>query len=107
MSEYELICFQIISNVGMAKNKYMEATKYARDKAFDLANKAITEGDKHYLEGHKSHARLIQKESQGDNLTINLLLIHAEDQLMNAETIKILAEELIAVYQHMKMLVVK
>lgn len=48
-----------------------------------------------FLEGHKAHAGLIQKEAAGEAVNINILLMHAEDQLMAAETAKLMAEEII------------
>ncbi|CAI3589160.1 cellobiose PTS system EIIA component [Clostridium neonatale] len=38
---------------------------------------------------------MIQQESSGDDIKLSLLLMHAEDQLMSAETIKIMAKEVI------------
>ena len=38
-------------------------------------------------------------ETSGQGVKPNLLLLHAEDQMMSAETCKILAEELIVSYE--------
>ena len=62
----EMICFQIISNVGAARSSYIEA---------------------------------IQKEAAGEPVGGSLILVHAEDQLMSAESFKIIAEEMIANYR--------
>lgn len=62
---------------------------------FDLADEKIKEGEKFFSEGHEAHSALIQQESSGDDIKLSLLLMHAEDQLMSAETIKIMAKEVI------------
>ena len=62
---------------------------------FDLADEKIKEGEKFFSEGHEAHSGLIQQESSGDDIKLSLLLMHAEDQLMSAETIKIMAKEVI------------
>ena len=38
-------------------------------------------------------------ETNGKGVTPNLILLHAEDQMMSAETCTILAEELIVSYE--------
>ena len=65
----------------------------------------IHEGDESFLEGHHAHARLLQQQAEGKPVTIDLLLMHAEDQLMSAEAFKNIALELMSVYQKMAELV--
>jgi PTS system cellobiose-specific IIA component len=102
MEGLELICFQIISAVGTAKSMYIEAVQEAKQGKFDLAQELINDGSKMYAEGHHAHAKLISQEAQGNKTEINLLLLHAEDQMMSAETIKIMAEEFIDLYKLVK-----
>ena len=99
MEGIELISFQIIAAVGTAKSMYIEAIQAAKNGSFDEADQLIKEGSQVFLEGHKAHASLIQKEASGEKLEFSLLLMHAEDQLMNAETTKIMAVEIIDLYR--------
>jgi len=99
MENMELISFQIISAVGTAKSMYIEAIQEAKKGNFDEADKLIEEGAKTFLDGHKAHASLIQKEASGEKVEFSLILMHAEDQLMNAETTKIMAQEIIELYR--------
>ncbi len=91
----EMISFEIISNVGMARSCYIEAIDLAIEHRIEEAENKIQEGRKYYLDGHEAHAKLTQCEAAGDDIKVNLLLIHAEDQLMSAETFYILAEKFI------------
>jgi len=95
MEGMELACFEIISNVGTAKSCYINAIHKAKEGLYEEAGKLIEEGNGHYAEGHKAHVEMIQKEASGDAISAGLLLIHAEDQMMSAETFQVLAGEFI------------
>ncbi len=97
----EVISCQIIAASGGAKSSYIEAIGMAKEGKFEEAEEMIREGAKIYLQGHKAHADLLQMSAEG-KLEIPLLLMHAEDQMMNCETMKIVAEELIALYKKME-----
>lgn len=94
-----MVAFQIISAVGTARSCYIEAIQFAKSGDFEKAEKSIKDGDEAFLEGHTTHAELIQQEAAGEGKEINLLLLHAEDQLMSAEGFKIVALEFIDVYK--------
>lgn len=95
MDELELVAFEIISNVGMAKSLAMEAIREARNGNYDEAEKKIEEAKGFLLVGHHAHSGLIHKEANGEKLEFSLIIMHAEDQLISAETIKDIAIELI------------
>jgi len=99
MDGIELIAFRIISSVGSARSMYLLAIQEAKKGNFEKAKKMIEEGNKVFVEGHHAHAQIIQKEAKNEQCDINLLLVHAEDQLMSAETIRLVAEEFIELYQ--------
>jgi cellobiose PTS system EIIA component len=95
MNELELVAFEIISNVGMAKSLAIEAIREARDDNYEEAEKKIEEAKDFLVQGHHAHTGLISKEANGEKLEFSLIIMHAEDQLISAETIKDLAIELI------------
>ena len=108
MEELELVCFQIISFAGEAKSAYLGAIQKAKAGEYEEAERMIKEGSTVFLEAHKVHADLTQKAASGEMTTPpNLILIHAEDQLMSAETCKILAVELIEAYKRISTLEAK
>lgn len=102
MEGLELISFEIISAVGAARSYYIEAIQEAKKGNFDKAEESIEEGNKMFQEGHHAHAKLVQQEANGEKVEVNILLVHAEDQLMSAETFKILATEFIDLYRLVK-----
>ena len=102
VQKIEGACFQIISTVGCAKSNYIEAIKKAETGSFDEAQQMIEEGNKIYLEGHEVHMGLLQEDaSKMGSTKVPLLLVHAEDQLMQAETFRVFAEDLLALYRRL------
>lgn len=99
MEGIELVAFRMISAVGTARSSYIEAIQEAKQGDFAKADERIAEGDEAFNEGHAAHGELLQQEAQGDKTEVNLLLLHAEDQLMSAEGFKIVALEFIDVYK--------
>lgn len=95
MDDNKLLSFNIISAVGAAKSDYIQAIKFAEEGKYEKATAAIEKGDNNFNKGHEIHATLIQKEAQGKSVSPSILLIHAEDQLMATETIRLMAEHLI------------
>lgn len=99
MESLELVAFNIISNVGMGKSLAIEALRDARVGDYEEAYKKIEEAKGFLVEGHHAHAELIQKEAAGEKLQFSLMIMHAEDQLISAETIKDLAIEIIEMHK--------
>lgn len=102
MEGLELISFQIIAVAGTARSSYIEALQAAKEGRYDKASEIIKEGDEAFVQAHHIHAELIKKFAAGEDPGANILLIHAEDQVMSAEVFKLLAEELIEVYKRLK-----
>lgn len=99
MNTLEQISCQLIAAAGSAKSDYFEAIEAAKNGNFDEAEKHIQHGAEVYLQGHAAHAELLQL-SAVDQLEVSLLLVHAEDQMMNCETMRTLADEIIAIYRN-------
>lgn len=102
MNDLELVAFEIISNVGMGKSLAIEAIREARKENYEVADSKIEEAKEFLLQGHHAHANLIQKEANGEKVEFSLIIMHAEDQLISAETIKDLAIEIIEMHKDLK-----
>jgi len=77
----------------------MEAIREAKTGNFSEAEELMISGDENLEKGHHTHAKLIQKEAAGSMPPVGLLLIHAEDLMMSAETLKLMAREIIDIYK--------
>lgn len=100
--DMEAICFEMICHAGEARSSFIEAIQKAKQGDFVNAEKLIASGKESYRLGHAVHLRLIQTEMEGKGEPPALILIHAEDHMMNAENFKILSEEFVELYQHIK-----
>ncbi|MDO5110240.1 MAG: PTS lactose/cellobiose transporter subunit IIA [Erysipelotrichaceae bacterium] len=99
MEGTELVAFNIIASVGTARSSYIAAIDAAAEGKFEEAEQLIKEGQEAFNGGHGAHQELLVKMANGETVTMTLLLTHAEDQLMSAESFGILAEKFLAVYK--------
>ena len=97
----EMMCFQLISNCGNARSNYVEAINQAKEGNYEEVEKLLEEANVCFNQGHKVHASMIAHEAQGNEMDFKLIIVHAEDILMSAETLKIISENLIDVYKKM------
>lgn len=98
----EEACFNLILNGGDAKSSAMEAMMHAKEGNFEEAEASLTQASSSILEAHKQQTALIQGEAGGEKVEIRLLLIHAQDHLMNAITIIDLAKEIVELHKRIK-----
>ncbi len=100
--DMEEVCFQIIANVGMAKSMYIDAIAKAKEGEIDAAREMVKQGSDAYVEGHNVHLQLLANDAGGKSVPFSMLLMHAEDQLLAAESFRIIAEDFIDVYEKLK-----
>lgn len=99
----ETIIFQIILHGGNGKSSSMEAIYEAKQGNFEQAKAKIQEAAEALNEAHKFQTNLIQGEVRGEKTEVSLLMVHAQDHLMNAITIKDLASEFVDMYEAMNL----
>ena len=101
MEGLELAAFEIISSAGMARSLYIEAIDCADNNDFENAQGKIDEASAYFIKAHQVHMNLLSDEANLKEMQNSLLLTHAEDQLMSAETLSILAEKIIRIYKRL------
>ena len=99
MEGLEMAAFQIIAAVGTARSLYIEAIDLASEGNFDEARAKIKEGEEAFNGGHQAHGELLTKFANGELPPMDILMTHAEDQLMSAEAFGILADKFITLYE--------
>lgn len=97
----EELIFELISAAGTAKSCYMEAVSLAKSGDFEGASEKMEEGEQIFIKGHQCHAEMLAEAANQTEEAANLILVHAEDQMMAAETIKLMAEEMIELYRRL------
>jgi PTS system cellobiose-specific IIA component len=96
---YQEIIMQIIISGGNARSHAMEAIQLAKTKKIKEARDALYKANEELSQAHSVQTQLIQEEAAGNNKEITLLMVHAQDHLMNAITVKDLAQEFIDMYE--------
>jgi len=91
----EEIIMQIIAGAGNARSYASEAIRDAREGRFEDAQEKRDEAAKATNEAHKAQMDLLVEEANGNNVPISLLMVHAQDYIMNALTVCDLAAEMI------------
>lgn len=98
--DIECICFQVIKDASNARCKYIEAVQEAKCNNYVRCDECIREGNEAFRNAYRAHGSLICLEADGKRTQLNLLLLHAQDQLSNAESFKVLCNEFIDVYHN-------
>ena len=93
------ISFSIISFAGDAKSLSMEAIIKAKKGNIEEAKNIVEKAKEQIVKAHDLQMKLIQNEVSGNKTELSILLIHAQDHLMNAITFKDLAGEFIDLYE--------
>ncbi|MBC5629157.1 PTS lactose/cellobiose transporter subunit IIA [Clostridium sp. NSJ-6] len=88
----------IIVNSGNARSNSMKAIKLAKNGQIEEAKCALHDAVECLSEAHKVQTSLIKDEANGSAIELSLLMIHAQDHLMNAMTIKDLATEIVDIH---------
>ncbi len=88
---------EIIAKVGTAKGLFVEAIETAAAGQLDQARALLSEGEQIFNQGHEAHGQLLTQFAAGAEVKVDLLLVHAECQMMSAEDFKVIAEEVIAI----------
>ena len=98
-NEFVMVAFNIIANVGDARSNYINAIDLAAEGKYEEAEEKIELAKTAFNEGHAAHQGLLTKFANGELPPMDILLTHAEDQLMSAEAFGILAERFITLYK--------
>lgn len=98
-SEEELTIMEIIANGGDARTKAIQAIQSAKNGDYEHAREALKGCKQSLNKAHVVQTEMIQKEIRGEGGKTSLLMVHAQDHLMNAITVKDLAIELVDILE--------
>ncbi|MGL5329923.1 MAG: PTS lactose/cellobiose transporter subunit IIA, partial [Peptostreptococcaceae bacterium] len=91
------ISFGIIGFAGDSKGMAYEAIRESKQGNIEKARELIQESKETIQQAHRYQTELIQSEAQGNKTDMSVILVHAQDHLMNAMNFQQLAEEFIDV----------
>ncbi len=96
------ISFNIIGHAGEAKGIAFEALAEAKAGNIEKSREMLKESKEVMTKAHRFQTELIQKEASGETNEVSVILIHAQDHLMNTMTYQQLVEEFIDLYEKLE-----
>lgn len=99
MDEDYKVAFELIAFAGSSRSHSMEALQLAREGHIGEARAALAQADAALSQAHKAQTGLIQQEAGGTPVSVNIILVHAQDHLASATVIFELAGEFVHLYQ--------
>lgn len=100
--ENEKVSFEMISKAGEAFSILVKALEYVRTGKPEMAELSIKESEKLMNEAHNLQTQLIVTEANGGKNEFSVLLIHAQDTLMNTILMSTIVKEMIKMFETLK-----
>ena len=97
--EYDELVMNLVVEGGNARSLAMEAIQTAKKGDLVRAEELLKECDEALVEAHNAQTDLIQAEIQGEHIQVMLLMVHAQDHLMDAMVVKDMAREIVDLYK--------
>lgn len=96
-------CMKMTSFGGQAKSLALQAIGKARSGDFPAAKQHMDEAEEYLNKSHEAHTNLLgmdaEAEDGGDAMPVSFFMVHAADHLSSADTVFVLAKELIHIHQ--------
>lgn len=99
LEQLSAVAMEIISYSGAAKSTYIQAMQLAKKQQLADADAKLLEGDTFLKVAHDKHLALLQKEAVEKEPQVSMLVMHAEDQFMSCEIIKLMVQEFMILYK--------
>lgn len=97
--EYDELIMGLVVDGGNARSLAMEAIWAAKAGKLDEAEERLKECEEALTEAHNAQTDMIQAEIQDKGMPLKLLMVHAQDHLMDAIVVKDMAREIIDLYK--------
>lgn len=102
--DMETTVMELIIHAGDARSASMQALQAARRHSWDEAEAALQEATKAVRQAHRIQTGLIGADEGCGKIPVNLILVHAQDHLMNAMLCRELVEEMIYLHREVQTL---
>ena len=99
MIALEEAVMEIIVNAGQSRSLCFEALHAARQGNLDEAKSLLREADGYARQAHKMQTKMIEQDAGEARQPMTLIMVHAQDHLMNSLLARELSEEIIHLYQ--------
>jgi len=98
-TEIQEVAFKIILESGDARSLVHEAFQLMRDSSFEEAETKLEEANDSLTTAHQSQTQLLHNYANGEDVTMDVIMVHAQDHLMTTMTIREVAIEMLMLHQ--------
>lgn len=99
MENLNLIAFEIIASSGDAMNEVMIAMDDIEHSQYEKARKHMDVANKHMVNAHKKQTELLVLTAQDEKIAVSVILVHAQDHLMNVMLAISLVKKMISIFE--------
>lgn len=99
--ELQMVAFQIILHSGTSRSLVHEAFQLMRTDEFEAAEEKLEEANSELTEAHKAQTSLLQQYASGEEIKIEIIMVHAQDHLMTTMTLREMAVEMLHLYRRL------
>lgn len=79
--------------------EYEGGTNGCNDDTDECSRKLLKHADAKLKQAHQAQTQMLTYEARGQNVDVTLLMVHSQDHLISAMTIRRLADDIIDLYQ--------
>lgn len=97
--DLQVVSFEIILHSGDARTIVHEGLNLMKQGKFEEAEKKMEDANNELLEAHKSQTKLLQDYANGDEIIMEVIMVHAQDHLMTTMTLREMAIEFLTMYK--------
>lgn len=97
--QLQAAAFEIILASGNGRTITHEAFKLMREGNFEEAEAKLDEANSAFVEAHNAQTELLQAYASGEELVMEIIMIHAQDHLMTGMTLREVAIEMLELYK--------
>lgn len=100
--ELQMVAFEIILNSGNARTIVHEAFAAMRNGRLEEAGELLTNANNEMLLAHRAQTNLLQEYASGESISVEIIMVHAQDHLMTTMTLREVALEVLEMYKKME-----
>lgn len=89
----------LIMQAGQTRSLLMQAISMAKEKRFQESEQLVHQAEKCLQKAHDIQTSLISFDEGEGKLPMNIILVHAQDHIMNAVLLTDIAKELIVLHK--------
>lgn len=101
-AEIQTIAFTIILHAGNGRTLVHESFPLMRAGKYEEAEAKLKEANDALVEAHNAQTDLLHQYANGEDINMEIIMVHAQDHLMTSTTLREMAVEMLEMYKVMK-----